>query len=122
MRCSRSLEKPTSSGLPFGSVAARPVAQAKTMSSEAAWRRASRGEARVTGAPFDDCRTKAILQQPCGAPVADCGERAARLRAHHRHVDDVLGDEPDLQLVAADDLADDQVVGPVVAALAGDAG
>ena len=34
-----------------------------------------------------------------------------------RHVDDVLGDEPDLHLVGADDVADQQIVGAVVAAL-----
>jgi len=35
-------------------------------------------------------------------------------RLHERHVDDVLGDEPDLQLVAANHAADDQIVGAIV--------
>ena len=44
---------------------------------------------------------------------------AARLQLSHRScqggIDNVLGDEPDLQLVPPNDIADDQVVGAVVA-------
>src|SRR5438105_3433273 len=42
--------------------------------------------------------------------------------AHDGCVDDVLRDEPDLQLVATDHIAHEQIVGPVVARLAGQAG
>src|SRR5262245_2445521 len=40
-------------------------------------------------------------------------------RLHERHRDDMLGHEPDLQLVAADHIADEQVVRPIITAFSG---
>src|SRR4051812_5579368 len=41
--------------------------------------------------------------------------RAVLHRANDRRVDHVLGDEPDLQLVPADDATHEEIVGPIVA-------
>src|SRR5947208_10388362 len=41
-------------------------------------------------------------------------------RMRQRHVDDMLRDEPRLQFIPADDVAHDQVIGAVVAALGGE--
>ena len=44
---------------------------------------------------------------------------SARSRARGRDIDDVLGDEPDLEFIAANDVADQQIVRPIVAAAGG---
>jgi hypothetical protein len=74
-------------------------------------------------------RTRVLARVlPCGVPsVAVASEGQSRLPplppaisrscVGQRHLDGVLGHEPHLQLVAPDYIADDQVVGAVVATL-----
>src|SRR2546428_4673972 len=71
----------------------------------------------TTEPPSSSClfrlRREATLRTFCRGP-SEKG-RTAPLDPYDRHVDEMLGDEPDLQLVRSEDVAHQQVVGAVVA-------
>lgn len=74
------------------------------------------GQLEATGAVVVD----RALTAP--TPVSTLAIAASSHGLDQRHVDDVLGDKPDLQFVGANHVADQQIIRPLIASIGGATG